>query len=134
LLANNFGEMPKVSIAEPVNQYNKSMRQLQVDVELRAVLISLSRLNTTKGGKATMSQVAADLNWIDTNEKPDYRKARRIMELAEKQKLVDLSSDKKTFTINEAGRAYAAEEVSLSGGNQEKIKGTETREPGSDDE
>ena len=109
-LANNFGEMPRVSIAEPVNQYNKSMRQLQIDSDLRATLLSLSRL-TSAGEDCGLSHIAADLNWVDNSQKPDYRKVKRLLEYAQKQKLVTPNEDGKGVSLTEAGSAYAAQEV-----------------------
>lgn len=110
-LLNNFGEMPRVSIAEPVNQYNKSMKQLQVDAELIKLLLSFDRLSA-QGNIPTLAQIAADLHWSDATGKNDYRKVKRMLDVAEKQKLVD-KSDGKGYEMNDAGRAYAAQEIAL---------------------
>lgn len=123
-LTNNFGTAPRISIAEPVNQYNKSMRQLQQDSDLRAALAALNRL-LAAGSPAGLSHVASDLNWTDSSSKPDYRKAKRVLELAEKQQLVT-SDGKSAFTLTDAGQRYLAEDDALSS--------SPSREPGEDDQ
>jgi hypothetical protein len=126
-LANNFGDMPRVSIAEPVNAYNRSMKQLQQDSDLRAVLLALASLTDASKPHGS-SHIAQDLNWVDASSKPDYRKVKRILDLAATQKLAD--ADGKLFEINDAGRAYIATDAALGDATPD----VEPRQPGEDDE
>lgn len=109
-LVNNFGDTPRTSIAEPINQYNKSMRQLQVDTEIRQVLAAMSSLKAATKPYG-FSHVAAELQWIDSSEKPDYRKVKRILDAAFEQKLVDKAEKGKGYEVNAAGEAFASSSV-----------------------
>ena len=130
-LKNSFGATPRVSIAEPVNQYNKSMRQLQVDVELRAVLTTLTRLQAKKKKPAALTHIAQDVNWVDSQNRPDYRKVKRVLEYGIKQKLVLLED--KQYQATEAGARFLEEDVSAALESEAPVE-PEEREPGSDDE
>ena len=109
-LLNNFGEMPRVSIAEPVNQYNRSMKQLQLDADLRAVLMSMERLRLS-GKPCGQSHVAADLNWADGKGAADYRKVKRILDRAVEQKLA--LREGKEYALTPAGIEYAEQEGAI---------------------
>lgn len=123
-LANNFGDMPRVSIAEPVNTYNRSMRALQQDSDIRAVLIALATLTDQQKPNGS-SHIAAELGWASEDNKPDYRKVKRVLDKSVEQKLVDL--DGKLFKINGAGRDYIAQDAAF----PTDTSSTE-REPGED--
>ncbi len=112
-LQNNFGDMPRISVAEPVNQYNKSMKQLQADTEQREALRALASLKDQKKPYG-LSHIAAELNWVDANEKPDYRKVKRILDDALTQKLVTPAKQGKGYEITKAGRDYFNDNISES--------------------
>lgn len=112
-LRNNFGEMPRVSIAEPLNKYNRSMKQLKQDTELRSVLHALQVLVDEKQDHG-FSRVAQELGWEESTGKADYRRVKRVLDAAHKQKLVE--KEGKVYVPNDAGRAYVAEDVVLEEG------------------
>jgi hypothetical protein len=120
-LVNNFGEMPRVSIADPVNQYARSMKQLQSDTDQRALLAAFVALYDASEDP-TPTALARAVRWNDAKSEPDYRRVKRELEAAVKQKL--LTKKEKKYFITDAGRAFATEEVSFG----------ESREPGEDDE
>jgi hypothetical protein len=108
-LRNNFGEMPRVSIADPVNQYARSMKQLQTDIETRQVLSALHTLAQSSAVAPGTSAVAQVLGWTDKDGEPDYRKVKRLLEIAVKQKLADKKD--KLFVVTEAGERFITEDL-----------------------
>lgn len=112
-LVNNFGEMPRVSIADPVNMYARSMKQLAQDEETRVVLSALDVLRSAKQDFGTTA-IASAVNWKDGSEKPDYRKVKRVLEAAAKQKLV-IKKDK-DYVLTDGGKHFISEEALVAGG------------------
>lgn len=109
-LVNNFGEMPRVSIADPVNAYARSMKQLSQDGELRALLVALKKLEEAGEDRGTTA-LARELNWVDGANDPDYRKAKRVIDNAVKQKLA--AKKEKSHVLTDAGNSFISDEVTF---------------------
>lgn len=128
-LLNNFGDTPRVSIAEPVNQYNKSMKQLQQDSDLRALLIGLAGL-IDAGKPYGFTHLAEEVHWSTPEGKPDYRRVKRMLEYGAGQKLAEPDKkDAKRYGITKAGRDY----IATAPLEEEGSDPAPEREPGSDD-
>ena len=107
MLRNNFGDMPRVSIAEPVNQFNRSMKQLKQDTELRSCLAALHVL-VDANQPHSFTEIARELGWEEPNGKLNYRKVKSLLQGAEKQKLVKKKG--KLYEPTDASRHYLAED------------------------
>lgn len=107
-LVNNFGEMPKVSVADPVNQYARSMKQIQMDQEMRTVLSKLAALRSANSPAGT-TDVARELGWVDGANDPDYRKVKRVLEQCVKQKLAVKKG--KDYRLSDGGKRFIEDEA-----------------------
>lgn len=134
-LVNNFGEMPKVSVADPVNQYSRSMKQLSMDGDMRALLAKLAALRTAGAPHGT-TELARELGWVDGANDPDYRKAKRVLENAVKQKLAVKKG--KNYGVTDAGKRFIEDEALVAPGDEAPEAETPgaparvDREPGED--